>query len=390
MDMEKNIFCGRGTDIPYSDFMNLINLTFGFETPETQFLGLLPKLYREEYRPQDSNYVVVEDGTLCAAVGAYDHSITVCGERLTCRGIGNVAVHPDHRSKGYMKMAMEAAIDDMVEDEIAISSLGGRRQRYQYFSYDRCGPCYNFTFNKDNLRHVFGDMTAPFDGYLVITDPKHPMIPAIRALSQKGKLTPDREIDRFLYVAQTWHNDLIAVTHCGALKGYAIIAKNGSISEIHSTTPEDFIPLLRSILVHSGLSAIQLTLPPFEHQAIADLAPVSEGVNEGCSMMYTILNFEKVIRAFLRLKASYMPLPDGEISLFIKGRGGDERLKISVHGKHIEVTPIHHSEAVDLALTHMNAMNLLFAPVSPMRNTLSTVYREWFPLPLWVYRADEV
>lgn len=163
--MEKQIYCGRGSHIPYADYMHLIDLTFGFETPETQFLGLLPKLYREERRPQDSNYVVTEDGSLCAAVGAYDHGLTVCGDTLPCRGIGNVAVHPDYRSRGYMKMAMEAALDDMVRDGIALTSLGGRRQRYQYFSYDRCGPCLNFSFNRDNLRHVWGDLNAPFDDH---------------------------------------------------------------------------------------------------------------------------------------------------------------------------------------------------------------------------------
>lgn len=388
--MEQNIYCGRGTSISYEDFMGLINLTFGFTTPETQFLGLLPKLYREEYRPQDSNYVVVEDGTLCAAVGAYDHSVTVCGETLTCRGIGNVAVHPDHRSKGYMKMAMEAAIDDMIEDEIAISSLGGRRQRYQYFSYDRCGPCYNFTFNHDNLRQVFKDTTAPFDGYRVITDARDPMIPAIHAIAHKGKFSPNRPMDRFLDICNTWHCKLIAVTHGGALKGYAVAHNGDNIIEVRAADPADFLPLLRTLLVNSGGNAIQLCLPPFEHEAIAGLAPVCEGVTEGCSMMYTVLNYQKVIRAFLRLKASYTKLPDGEISLFIEGRGGPERLRITVRNQYVTVEPIHHSVAVDLALTHMNAMNVLFAPVSPMRNNLPPLFREWFPLPLWVYRADEV
>ena len=389
--MDKNIFCGRGKDIPYSDFMHLINLTFGFETPETQFLGLLPKLYREERRPQDSNYVVTEDGILCAAVGAYDHTITVCGETLTCRGIGNVAVHPDHRSKGYMKMAMDAALADMYEDEIALTSLGGRRQRYQYFSYDRCGPCYRFTFNKDNLRHVFKDMSAPYPDYRVITDENDPMLLQIHKLTlTKRVFSPDRSRGDLLDICRSWHCDLVCVSNGNNFKGYAVMDKGGFISEIRTCVPEDFIPVLRSILVHSGHDSLSVLLPPFEVQAISDLVPVCEGVNETCSMMYSVLSYEKVIRAFMRLKATYAPLPDGEISLYVEGKSEPERLRISVKNNVVKVERIHHSEAVDLALSHMNAMNILFAPVSPMRNALPAIYREWFPLPLWIYRADEV
>ena len=139
--METKIYCGRGRHIPYADYMNCINLVFGFTTPEQKFEGLLPKLYREDRRPQDSNYVVTEDGKLVAAVGAYDHEITVCGIKIPCRGIGNVAVDPETRGKGYMKATMNAALEDMIKEGIALSTLGGRRQRYQYFSYDKAGPC---------------------------------------------------------------------------------------------------------------------------------------------------------------------------------------------------------------------------------------------------------
>ena len=152
--MDKSIYCGRGNALPNEELMSVLNTSFGFFTPETEFLGLLPKLYREQYRPQDQNWVVTEDGVLTAAIGAYDHEIVVCGRRLPCRGIGNVAVHPDHRRKGYMKQAMNQAIAVMVNDGIVMSTLGGRRQRYQYFGYDMAGPAYHFSISRDYIRHT--------------------------------------------------------------------------------------------------------------------------------------------------------------------------------------------------------------------------------------------
>ena len=147
--MNKEIYCGRGNHIPYAEYMALINLSFGFNTPETEFLGLLPKLYREEYRPQDQNYVVVEDGVLTTAVGAYDHELMVCGHRLPCRGVGNVAVHPDHRSKGYMRDAMNAALSfcSMSEDMTCAQLVINLK------SFEGAVPCSVASVMSDSLRH---------------------------------------------------------------------------------------------------------------------------------------------------------------------------------------------------------------------------------------------
>ena len=201
--MNETVFCGRGNDVPYADYMKLINDSFGFSTPETEFIGIHPKLYREEYRPQDQNYVVSEAGIPVAAVGAYDHDILVCDRRIPCRGIGNVAVHPHHRSKGYMKMAMNKAVEDMITDGIVLSTLGGQRQRYLHFGYDKAGPVYNYSVTKENVRHVFGDATAPFEVHM-ITDPADPLIESIMALNQNGPFIPVRPRERYLDIAQTW------------------------------------------------------------------------------------------------------------------------------------------------------------------------------------------
>lgn len=387
---DKDIYCGRGSHIGYEDYMRLINLAFNFNTPEQEFLPLLPKLYRPEQRPQDSNYVVTENGILAAAVGAYDHGLTVCGDTLPCRGIGNVAVHPDFRSRGYMKMAMEAALDDMVRDGIALSSLGGRRQRYQYFSYDKAGPCHTFIFNTDNLRHVWGDMTAPFDTVRAVTDSADPVLDEIKALSDSGAIAPVRSRALFLDISQSWHCDLLAVTHEGVLRGYAIMNGDGYISEIRAARTEDFLSVLRSVLVHTGRQGLTVQLPACETAYITALAPVCEGVSTACSMMYSVLNYRRVVTAFMKLKATYTDLPDGAISLLIHGRGGEERLLISVADGKPSVEIADEGCPPHLELSHMEAMNLLFAPVSPLRDTLPAIYRLWFPLPLWIYKADEV
>ncbi len=383
------IFCGRGMDVPYAKLMHLIDLTFGFATPETQFLGLLPKLYRPECRPQDSNYVVCEDGVPVAAVGAYDHAITVMGRRIPCRGIGNVAVHPEHRSKGYMKMAMEAALDDMVRDGIALSTLGGRRQRYQYFSYDKCGPCHTFSITADNLRHTYGSLDAPLT-VREITDASDPLIDGIKALSDAGVFAPERTREAFFDIARTWHAVLYAISDGECLAGYAIVEPNGFLTELRVAHSEQFMPVLRSVFAALGRGSITMRLPAYETAYLAAIVPVAEGVQTGCSMSYSVLRYAPVVEAFLALKASYTTLADGTLTLLIHGRAGDECLQITVK-EHVPTvkTPVD-DVIVDAELTHLEALDRLFAPFSPIRNNLPAPWNDWFPLPIWMYRADEV
>lgn len=386
---DQTIYCGRGYDVPYADFMHLINLTFGFDTPESEFLPLLPKLYREWRRPQDSNYVVVEDGVPCAAVGAYDHELLVAGHRLKCRGVGNVAVHPDYRSRGYMKMTMNAALDGMVADGVVLSALGGRRQRYQYFSYDRAGTSHHFSFNRDNLHHGFGDMSAPF-AVRSVTEEGDPALDFVKALSDASPVSPVRPREDLLDICLSWHHLLLVMTEGETYKGYCIITPGGHITEIRAAEEGDFLDLLRSILVYRNYEGIGVSIPPFDTAYLAAIERISEGENTGCSMMYTVLNYRAVTEAFFELRATYDHLPDGTLSLLIHGRGGEERICLSVRDGKPTVTPLPADAPVDLELSHLDAMNFLFAPFSPMRDRMDHPCRLWLPLPLWIYHADEV
>ena len=388
--MDKSIYCGRGNAVPYEELMSVLNTSFGFFTPETEFLGLLPKLYREQYRPQDQNWVVTEDGVLTAAIGAYDHEIVVCGRRLPCRGIGNVAVHPDHRRKGYMKQAMNQAIADMVNDGIVMSTLGGRRQRYQYFGYDKAGPAYHFSISRDNIRHTYGDAPAPFT-VREVTDPADPAIDEIIALTEQGRFIPVRDRALYLDIANTWKARLLVLTDPAEndrFVGYCI-CDGGSLSELRVARSEDFMGLVRSVFACLD-KGFTVGLPSYETEQVKAISLIAEGIAIHPSMMYLILNYAATVEAFMALKLTYTTLPDGELTLLIHGHAGDERFRIAVkEGKHT-VEPISEETPVDLELGHLEATELLFGCISATRETASPLIRAWFPLPLWMYRADEV
>ena len=385
-----DIYCGKGTNVSYDAYMTLINEVFGFTTPEQQFEGLLPKLYKPHLAPQDSSYVVTEDGEIVAAVGAFDHAVTVCGQYIPCRGIGNVAVASKARGKGYMKDCMNAALADMVADGIALSTLGGRRQRYQYFSYEKAGTAYYFSVNADNFRHVCGSVDAPFDTLRAVTEGDTQTLADIKALCESGDFYPVRDADAFLDIARTWHAELYAAYHGGAFKGYCIIEGGSTISEVKAVSDGDFLPLLQTVFAGLGGKALTVRLPLFADNYVRTLAPIAEGGHMGYSMCYTVLNYTLVTQAFMKLKATYASLCDGELCVLIHGFAGDERLRINVSGGVPTVTTLSEDSLVDVEWSHTQAMEQMFAPISPNRADLPIAARDWFPLPLYMYHADGV
>ena len=386
--MSDMIYCGRGHRVAYTDYMDFIDMVFGFTTPEQKFLGLLPKLYREYRRPQDSNYVVTENDVIKAAVGAYDHEISVCGVKIACRGIGNVAVHPDTRGKGYMKDTMHAALADMIKDGIALSTLGGRRQRYQFFSYDRAGAAYTYSISKDNMRHVYGSLEAPF-AVKVIEDPQDALIDGIMNIAATAPFVPTRAREDYLDIARTWHCRLLAFLDGDRLAGYCIMDGGNSISEIRAAKTEDFMLLVRSAYAFLGKGVVIL-LPAFDTAYLEAIDPVAEGVHLGASMSYTVLNYRLVLEAFFKLKLSYTSLQSGDITLLIHGYAGDERVHITVKDGDVAVTAVSDDTPVNYEMSHLEALSILFAPISPARDRMDILMRDWFPLPIWMYRADEV
>ena len=387
--MKQALYCGRGTDVPYTDFMDLVNLSFGFTDPAHQIFELLPKYYREEYRPQDSNYVVIdEEGNLAAAVGAYDHELMVCGHRIPCRGIGNVGVHPDHRRKGYMKIAMNKALEDMIADGIAISTLGGRRQRYQYFGYDKAGPLYSFEISSQNVQHVLGNRTPNYT-VQVVTDPTDPVLREISVLNHTRAVNPCRPLARYLDIANSWRARLLAIAEEDRLVGYCIVDGSNSLSEFQIARDEDLMDTLKALHDFFG-GTYHIGLPPHEHTYIAALESLSENTQLNNAMHFNILNYRLVTEAFLALKLTYTNLPDGELSFLIHGYAGDERIRVTVKDGTPVVETIPDTIPVDYELSHLRAIAFLFAPFCCERDTACSLARLWFPLPICMARADEV
>lgn len=385
--MSENIYYGRGNSAMFDEYMDFINYVFGFNGNTNDFKKLLPKLYKPEYDPCGNSYVAVEDGKIKAAIGAFDHDISVCGQILKTRGIGNVAVHPYSRSRGFMKKLMNMALDDMINDGVVLSVLGGRRQRYNYFSYDKTGYVISMSVNPDNMRHVFGTERNHVVKFVSVGPNDIEILNKIRELSERRAYHPLRDKERYFEILSSWKQKTWAAFRNGSFCGYCISSEE-TVVEINLEDQESIREFVAAFYDFLGRGKLLLKIPPFERVFIEKLVSFCEFYDIEPSKSFSVLNYKAVISAFMSLKTKYVTLPDGELILRIHGRGGLENIEISVHNGKITVIDTDKEPFYDLE--HLDTMNLIFAPISIKRDGLPDFAKIWFPLPIFLYSTDAV
>ncbi len=376
------IYKGRGYPEMYDDLMDFMNYVFGFNGDSSDFKKLLPKIYNKDCDPCYNNYVVTENGKLKAAIGAYDSVLNVNGEELKSRGIGNVAVHPYSRSKGYMIDCMNMALSDMIRDGVDFSILGGRRQRYGYFGYDHAGPQYNMAINSNNMRYIFRDAPLTEMEIRDVNADDTELLDKMFALHNTRPLRVNRSREKFFDIARSWRKPVRAILKDGEFIGYFC----GDLCELTLTDRAYFNDVIRNYIRKYG--DVHLNVAAWDNETYEAGMALCEHWDIGTCDMFNILNYKKVTGAFLKFKTTLDTLADGTLTLFIHGYAGDCKIKLTVENN--TATVEDYDGECDFELSHMEAMQLLFGNYSPYTRKLAPAIRSWFPLPLYVESADHV
>ncbi len=381
------LYYGLSSPGEEAGLIDFINLVFSHDHCPHDFPTLLPKLYRpDNFRPEH-HYIAREDGRPLALVGAYPVELRVLDETLRVRTVGAVSVHPYARRSGHMRRLMQCALEDMRRDEVDLSCLGGLRQRYQYFGYEHAGVQVECTVTPDNLRHVLGrEAAAPF--VLRRVEPADAdMLEAMRALHDRQPLHAARPAGLFYDTVCSWNCAPYAVLENGAFRGYCAAARDhGVIHELLLDREQLLYPFLSSWFAAFHPERLRLSVPVFQTERLRALYRLSENYSLGQVEQCRVFCFERVVRAFLRLKATYAALADGVWSLAIDG---GERLRISVSGGVPSVEALPQDAPCALTLPPLEATALLFSTTGyTMASTLPPQVQTWLPLPLFLPNQD--
>ena len=381
---------GPAGERDYEELMAMLDNVFFLEDdePKRQFITLLPKLYKSEYKPWENNYCVWEDGALKAAVGMYVNEVEIAGERLRVGGIGNVAVARDSRRKGYMKLAMDAAMEAMRAAGCAFGELGGQRQRYQFWGFERGGIGVDASFSEKNLRHAYGenDLDPAWRAEEIRPEDGEALAQA-QAFIESSAIHYKHSPAAFYDALCSWNETPYAIWQGEALEGFFTRSRDGKhIGQFRLCSAENLEMALRAaytVLPGDDRKSIGMTVPMWQ----AGLLRLAEEISEGCDIddtgMYTILRWEQMLWALMKLQARCKPLPDGERTVCVDG----ETLRIAVK-EGVPCVEAFDGDAA-LALDHLQAMRYFLAPHTVLRYG-DTLAQSWFPLPLCLMGIDTV
>ncbi len=387
-----SIYKGRCPENLTAHLLDVLNDVFFSEDPATNFLDLLPKLYKDRYNPAYNNLIIAEDGVIKAAVGCFPSNACVAGRELNILGIGNVAVAKDSRSKGYMIELMNDSIEIMKNDNYDYSLLGGQRQRYGFFGYDPVGSEYRFLIDKGNIRRVLGEeRKSKFTARKVTTDDTA-ILGRIKELYDSLPFRIEREENRLFDILCSWKNIPYAVFEGDEFKGYFCVTPGefNHIAEARTVNIADMLELFLCVLETKNAEGTSLNVPLFDTELCDFMAKNCGGLSIGTPDMINIFNFGRFTEAFLALKATRMKLCEGELTLLIHGMKRDERITVKVDGKN-NVTVSETEKEADVELEHREAINFICGLFSKKRNEMKADYAQsWFPVDFYSYSLDNV
>lgn len=367
------------------EYLDFINYVFGFNGVNSSFEKILPKLYKvEKGGSVHDTFFVAGENRLAAAIGAFPLEFSVLGEKLPVKGIGNVAVHPRERSKGYMKACMKAALDEMVADGIAFSVLSGRRHRYNHFGYEKCGFYRCYDVNGTSLGYVSkeGEPTLTMRR---LTREDTAALTQLQAFLETRPYYCTRPVADLYDTLVSWQGAPYVFYENDSFAGWAIIL-HGDVIEFIPTQLSYVAPMLR--LLSTIRWGLNYRIPYFDKEIGNAIFPYAESYSTDADAAFNVLDYEKTLGALLKLRNTYEPLLDGEVVVEIDGWAKTERLKLRVADGIPTVTPTAEEPAVKFS--HLEAMRAFFIENSPEHSAFTPVVRTWFPLPIYIFHADNV
>lgn len=383
--MDPSIEIRRGRPEEREAFLDFINLVFGYNGRENDFLKLLPKLYEAPYQPMEHNLLVLQGGRIRAAVGLYPLTLEVAGETLHAQGIGNVAAHPRDQGKGYMKALMSRALEACIASGADFSFLSGRRQRYGYFSYEKAGTVITASIDERNLRHCFPEPDGRKIEIAPLLRENEAHLRAWSTLSRQQPLFARRAPEALYDILKSWECTPLVFLEEGRFLG-GCVAGGRIIGELTLANDADFYPAVRALIGRYG--GIELKLPPFSARQIAEAAAIAENIRAENLGNFAVFHFEKVAGAFLKLRCRYETPEDFTLPLLVHGPAGEEAFTLSASGGVSAARPGCGEDALELDARE--AVSLLFSSFSPWRTALSARERSMLPLPLFLHHSDAV
>ncbi|WP_308637120.1 GNAT family N-acetyltransferase [Paenibacillus silvisoli] len=359
------------------EYIDLANYVFKIDVE-----AVLPKVYGKDIDSTDMHLVAAdEQGRLRAQVVVYPEPMNVSGFPLRVGYLGIVSVHPRARGEGHMKVLMNKWLTEEVPGSYDMVVLYGQRQRYEYFDFTLGGVKIKYSVGEVNARHALRD--AKVEGLSI-----RPLFEIEGAAAFAHKLNEarpayvQRDSRQLPLILHGLEQKPLGVLDGDKLIGYLVVSKTGKeITELAMSHAEDIPRAVKAYLAHSGTDWLAVFAPEYETELNASLSAFAENYAIETSDMYHIVDFARVLEAFLTLKHRTGGLVPGEFSAVLDGQPVTAR--VDENG----VTVERSARPGAVELNKKQAQTLLLTPHG--RFTGVAAPAGWFPLPIFWYIADK-
>lgn len=354
------------------DFMDLARLAFGFDLEK-----LIPKVY-DNGDPSPYHKVAVDErGRMRSQVAVLPQTLWVAGQALSVGFVGLVSTHPRDRGQGHMKALMDLWLQEG-RQRFDLMVLYGQRQRYEHHGFTLGGIRVRHTVDEANVRHALADVEDSLT-FVPFADTAENHRFASGLHRRRAAFVERQEAD-FTKIVKGFGQKVWSILDQGRPLGY--LAANGEgneVSELNLVGFADLPRVVKGYLSFSGTSSVTFLLPEYETKANQTLARFAERSWAEPADMYFVVNFAKVLEAYLKLKWSTQGLTPGVFSAEFDG----QPVTATVDASGVAVTRQAPPGAPHL--DRQQSQRLLLSNWGPEDFDTPA---GWFPLPVFWYYAD--
>ncbi len=275
------------------------------------FAEMYPRIFGPEAERIGDNFCAMKNGEVVGCISNDMMEYHVGDEVLKISSSGNVAVKASERGQGLMKVMFDCVHQDLIDGDFDLSYLHGARTRYNYFGYELCGIEYIFKFEMADLsKHYKNRHMFEFVDLRERTD----LLEEAIKINEMQKVYIKRRAESLVNVFLARWRQPVAVLRDGELFGTFAFGENG-IKYITLRDYKDFAEMVFEFLSAKGLDATEYWAPDYNKELMANCMKNCSSFVIGNPANFKIMHFEKVVKAFLQLKADNEALCDGEITL---------------------------------------------------------------------------
>jgi predicted N-acetyltransferase YhbS len=363
----------------FDAFMRFLERCYG--TTPGEFEHREPHIYRPAAELCASAFVIERQGRIVSHVGLYPLETVVHGVSFPIAGIGGVATLPSERGKGHMTRLLYTVIDAMREQSYPLSWLGGDRQRYNAFGWERAGLMYDLTFSQRSLSRAgmaAVEIEALFPADAVEAVERYQSLPLCHARRPYLPLQMRKEGLR------VWT----------AVDGYALVEGTLfgplSILELVSASGRE-VGMIRALLDWTGRSQITFKVPAWDDERLARLMPYVTHWRAGDWQMWRIVDLGELLalaRPILSPRAA--ALRDMELAIGIREHDRTDVATIAVRDGQVKVARGRQAEPYVEWSSVEAARVLLGGPPVAAQAQVPPGLATLLPIPAYVPALDYV